>query len=119
LLQDALAVKSWMDWLKELQSYGSFNLRETDFPQIFSTPWWKNYELNPQKFYRCKNKLESSITMLSLVGLRLHPPLRQPKHWAFLFACASDMVAVSVYSELLTWCPCHCKVVSYMVEFIG
>ena len=36
--QDALAVKIWLDLLKELWSYGGFKLRGSGFPQIFSAP---------------------------------------------------------------------------------
>jgi len=38
LLQDALAVKIWMDLHKGLWSYGDFKLRGTGFPHIFSAP---------------------------------------------------------------------------------
>ena len=36
--QDALDVKSWLDFLKGLWSYGCFKLRGSGFPQIFSAP---------------------------------------------------------------------------------
>ena len=36
--QDALGVKIWLDLLKGLWSYGSFKLRGSGFPQIFSAP---------------------------------------------------------------------------------
>ena len=36
--QDALAVKISLDLLKELWSYGGFNLTGSGYPQIFSVP---------------------------------------------------------------------------------
>jgi len=36
--QDALGVKTWLDLLKGLWSYGGFKLRGSGFPQIFSAP---------------------------------------------------------------------------------
>jgi len=36
--QDALAVKTWLDLLEGLWSYGGFQLRGSGFPQIFSAP---------------------------------------------------------------------------------
>jgi len=36
--QDALDVKTWLDLLKGLWSYGGFKLRVSGFPQIFSAP---------------------------------------------------------------------------------
>jgi len=36
--QDALGVEIWLDLLKGLWSYGSFKLRGSGFPQIFSAP---------------------------------------------------------------------------------
>ena len=56
--QDALAVKIWLDLLKRLWCYGSFKLRGSGYPQIFSAPWRRNYVSDPQKFSRCKNVLE-------------------------------------------------------------
>ena len=36
--QDALGVKTWLDLLEGLWSYGGFKLRGSGFPQIFSAP---------------------------------------------------------------------------------
>jgi len=38
MFQDALAVKISWNLLKELRSYGGFNLTESGYPQIFSAP---------------------------------------------------------------------------------
>jgi len=46
----ASPAKTWMDLLKELRSYGSFKLKRTSFPRIFSVPLRRNYMSDPQKF---------------------------------------------------------------------
>ena len=45
------------------------------FPQIFSTPYRRNYTLNPQQFRGARTCWRSSITMPSLVGLGLRVQL--------------------------------------------
>jgi len=48
--QDALGVKIWLDLLNGLWSYGSFTLRGSGFPQIFSARYRRNYASDPQTF---------------------------------------------------------------------
>ena len=69
--QDALGIKTLLDLLKGLWSYGGFKLRGSGFPQIFSAPLAAKLCVRPPNERTCSR---SAITMPSLVRLGFHPP---------------------------------------------
>jgi len=81
--QDALTVKTSLDLLKGLWSYGGFKLTGSCYPQIFSADKRQNYASDPKRFRGTITCSRSSITMPSLVGLGFHPPPGRPKTLSF------------------------------------
>jgi len=87
--QDALAVKTSMDLLKELWRYGGFKLTGSGCPKIFSAPSGETVRQTPKSFEGTRTCSRSSITIPSLVGLGFQPPPGRPKTLSFLSVCLS------------------------------
>jgi len=102
--QAALAVKISLDLLKGLRSYGGFKLTGSGYPQIFSAPSGKTMRQTPKNFRGVRTCSRSSITVPSLVGLRFHPLLGQPKTLSFLSVCLSASHAFEHQSLCARFC---------------
>jgi len=64
-------VEIWMDLLKELRSCGGLKLRGSGFPQIFSAQTGETMRRTLKSFRRARASSRPSITMPSLMELRL------------------------------------------------
>ena len=75
--------------LEEFWSYGGFNLRSSVTPKFSVHPSGETSALDPKCFWGARTCSRSSITMPSLVGLRLCTALGEPKKLSFLPFCLS------------------------------
>jgi len=102
--QDALAVKIWMDLFKGLWSYGVLSWGsqislEFSAPLSGETVCW-----TPKCFWGVRKCLSSCIILSSLVGLRLCPPLGQPKTLSFcLLVCMTEFVRTGTILPWSRW----------------
>jgi len=60
--QDALAVKTWLDLLKGLWSYGGFKLRVSGFPQIFSAPLAAKLYIRPPNVFESQERARGPLS---------------------------------------------------------
>jgi len=74
-----------------LWSYGGFKLTGSGYPQIFSAPppSGETARQTRKSFRGARTCSRSSITVLSLLGLRFHPLPGGPKTLSFLSVCLS------------------------------
>jgi len=73
--QDALAVKTWMDLLKGLRSYG---VEKDGFPTNFQHPLAVKRCVGPQKLWRSKNVLEILYHHAKFGGDRIKQECQHP-----------------------------------------
>ena len=92
-VQDALGVKTWLDLLEGLWSYGGLKLRVSGSPKFSVPPSGETMCQIRKSFRGTRTCSRSSITMPSLVGLGFHPPPGQPKTLSF-FVCLSVCLSV-------------------------
>jgi len=99
--QEALGVRTWLDLLKGLWSYGSFKLRGSGSPKFSVSPIGETMRQTNKRFRGERTCSRSSITVPSLVGLGFHPPPGWPKTLSFLPAAllAAQNCRYLLYSE--------------------
>ena len=92
--QDALAIKTSMDLLKGLWSYGGFKLMGSVsiYPQIFSAPWRRNCVQIPKRFRGARTCSKVLYHHAKFGGARISPAAGAAKNVEFfvcLFVCLS------------------------------
>ena len=86
--QDVLAIKTSLDLLKGLWSYGGFKLKGSGYPQISAPSSGETVHQTPKSFRGARTCSRSSITVPSLVGVGFHPPPAEvAKTLSFLSVC--------------------------------
>jgi len=80
LFQDALAVKIWMDLLKELRSYGGFKLRGRVSFKFSAPPSGKTMRRTPKRFRGARTCSRSSHTDAKFGGAAISPTARAAKN---------------------------------------
>ena len=88
--QDVLTVKTWMDLLKGLRSYGGFKLRGSDYPRIFSAPSGETMHWTQKRFRGARTCSGSCITVPSLEELGFHPLSGKAKRSVFCLSVCSS-----------------------------
>jgi len=90
--QDALAVTTSLDLLKELRSYGGFKLTGLVIPKYSAPPSGETVHQTPKRFGGARTCSRSSIPVPSLVGAWISPAAEAAKNVEFsfcLFVCLS------------------------------
>jgi len=100
LVRLALVVKTSLDLLTWLWSYGGFKLAVSIYPKFWAPPSGETMRQTPKRFGGARTCSGSSITIPSLVGLRFHPPPRWPKTLSF-FVCLSICLFVTLLNVRL------------------
>jgi len=83
-----------------LNTIDAIKLKGSGFPEIFSTPWQRNYASDPRKFWRCKHMLEVLYHHAKFRGARISPTAGVAKNVDF-FVCLSVSLLVCLSVTLL------------------
>jgi len=101
----SLAVKTWMDLLVGLRSYGGFKLRGTCFPNFLAPPSCETIR-RTQTVLAVQEHTRGPLSPCRLVGFRFHPPPGRPKTLKFVcwFVCLSVCLSVRHAFERRSFC---------------